>query len=155
MAGISLDWDELRFLVEVLTRLNAEERLPLLALWLVINALRASAETASAATRSLALGADAVLRQADDLLMELLDDAGGILQTQSVPQAVLLELVLSDKPEVSLANLVPGGVYAIFGAAKPTLVKSYEGSWHEVWQYGLAALAATEISLLAINGVTN
>lgn len=153
--GVISDWDELRFFLRVLRRIHGEQRLPLLGLWLFVTVLHrisdiSQAELHMANTPSLA---EPVLVDASNLLLAILDEIAPILTLASSSEQVRLSLTLSERPQAPLSELIPGEVFRAFGPSNVTLVGARPGSWIEYWQMGLAALAAIQISFVAVNGV--
>ncbi|MBI3699668.1 MAG: pentapeptide repeat-containing protein [Afipia sp.] len=154
-SGIEGDWDELRFFVRVLRNLHNEQRLPLLGLWIFLATLRdfAYERKSPSALDGLSSAAEPVLAEADKLLLSILDTIAPVLALANSSDQILLTLTLSSRPQIPLSELVPMNVYSLFGGKRVSFVKGRDGSWIETWQIGLGALAAIQISLVAINGV--
>lgn len=152
LSEMPMDWDELRFLVEVLERLNAEERLPLLALWRCIDTLQRSSRKSGPMSSAADLG-QSVIAQADRLLLGMLDITATVVPNQVAAAEFLLELKLTERPETPLNDIVPQGALEAFGASRMELIHSAAGSWIEIWQISLAALIAVRVTLVAANGV--
>ena len=152
---IPLDWDEMHFLVQVLERIHAEERLPLAGLWTIATTLNRHS-VKSSRFQSVTAAADLTLRQLDRLVLGILDQIA-LLQadTDQNKQAFWLHLRLSEQPGRSLGELLPLTVYRIFGGEEISLVRSRVGSWIETWQLGLSALIAVQVSLVIVNGVVH
>jgi uncharacterized protein YjbI with pentapeptide repeats len=149
---IPLDWDEMHFLVQVLGQLQAEERLPLAGLWAVT--ARVTEQFKDSNPPSTVTAAELTLRQLDGLVLSILDEIKSFyLADDRRKQQIRLELRLRDRPNRSLAELIPDAVYAAFGSKRISLVESHPGSWVEIWQLGLSALVAVQISLILVNGV--
>lgn len=153
--GVISDWDELRFFVRVLRQLHIEQRLPLLGLWLLVTALHRIAELSKRQMHldSVAPGAEAVLLDADKLLLTILDEIAPALSFAGSSAEVQLNLTLCLRPQTPLSELIPRKAYEPFGRKDIVFIEGQYGSWFETWQMGLGALAATHISLIAINGV--
>jgi uncharacterized protein YjbI with pentapeptide repeats len=154
--GVISDWDELRFFLRVLRRVHGEQRLPLLGLWLFVTVLHrisdiSQAELHTAGTPPLG---EPVLVDANNLLLTVLDEITPILNLASSSEQVRLSLTLSERPQVPLSELIPREVFKAFGPNDVALISARPGSWIEYWQMGLAALAAIQVSFVAINGVT-
>ncbi|MEI9922755.1 MAG: hypothetical protein WDN50_03515, partial [Bradyrhizobium sp.] len=127
----------------------------LLGLWFFVTVLHrisdiSQAELQMANVPSLAAP---VLVDANDLLLKILDQIAPILNLASSSEEVRLSLTLSERPSAPLSELIPGEVFRAFGSQSLTLVRARSGSWIECWQMGLAALAAVQISFVAVNGV--
>jgi Pentapeptide repeats (9 copies) len=150
--GIPIDWDEMRFLAQVLEWLHAEERLPLAGLWAIANALNrvpAPPDSLLAITASK----DLTLRALDRLVLRILDELARLPTVDHADRSLWLELSLIEKPDRPLNELVPLPVYRAFDAGEITLIRSGCGSWFEIWQLSLSALVAIQISLVVVNGV--
>jgi uncharacterized protein YjbI with pentapeptide repeats len=154
---LPLDWDELRFLVQVLQRLAKEQRLPLLGLWQLAGTLNQIVGSVPLSTllTNMATADEMVIGQLDRLLLGMLDQLAPILARNKASDTFLLfDVTLSQRPKVELADLIPMNVYEIFGSGrKIELVGSHDGSWIETWQLTLGALVAIQVALVAVNGV--
>jgi uncharacterized protein YjbI with pentapeptide repeats len=150
-ADMPIDWEEFKFFVQIMERLQSEQRLPLLGLWLVIGILKSVAQQQTFINSAVS---ENVRARADRLLMQILDEVVPAIEIKDVAHKnILLDLVLQGKPNEPIAELVSANIYRIFSATKPILVEAGPGSWHEIWECGIAALAAIHLSLVAVNGV--
>jgi hypothetical protein len=154
---LPFDWDELRFLVQVLQRLDGEQRLPLLGLWQLVDALHkvpSGSLPLSSFLTNVASAAEIVVGQADRLLLSMLDRlAPSLIMNEASDKNLRFDLTLSKRPVIPLAELIPTSIYDVFGGKKIEFIGGHEGSWVETWQLGLSALIAVQVSLVAVNGV--
>lgn len=152
--SLPFDWDELRFLIQVLDRLRTENRLPLLGLWRIVETLHRIRSRMN--DRRLmsggTSGADLVIDWAAEILLNTLDQIT-IPIGQFDTGFLWLELKTSHRPDIPLADLIPRNVYQVFGSEEIALVSGTEGSWTETWQVTIGALITIQLSLVAVNGV--
>jgi uncharacterized protein YjbI with pentapeptide repeats len=153
--GVISDWDELRFFIRVLRQLHAEQRLPLLGLWLLITTLHKIADFSKLEMHvaNVSPAAEPVLADANKLLLTILDEIAPVLSLAGSSVEVRLDLELSLRPQTPLSDLIPKKAYETFGRKDVAFIEGRDGSWFETWQMSLGALAATQVSLVAINGV--
>lgn len=153
--AIPLDWDEVHFLVQVMERLHSEERLPFAGLWSISVSLRRGS-IAFRGFAKITAAADLALRQIDQLTFRIIDQMASLQPHNAHPtQDALLMLRLSQQPERTLDELIPSTIVKLFDDGQITLIRSYAGSWNELWQLSFSALVAVQIWLIAVNGVVH
>ena len=152
---LPFDWDELRFLAQVLGHLQREQRLPLAGLWLIASTLnRAVLNGQSHAISNVSGAAEIVLRQLDRLVLEILDEITPFpIEPESHGRDFLLDLKLSNKPYRELNELILPAIYRAFDASEIAFIRGQAGSWAETWQLSLNALMAVQVALVVVNGV--
>lgn len=144
-----IEWDELTFLVSVFERMNAEGRLPFLAVWemqFAINLVVARMSSAIPGFGSFAPAAKNVswrLKMLADAALERL-----LASVEPPSEPLLARIVMQERPPVPLDALIQaaGG-----NVADAELVSAEAGSWVEIWQIGLAAFGAIHLTLVTID----
>lgn len=151
---LPFDWDELRFFMDVIDRLQSEDRLPLLGLWRFLEALNRIdlAARRNHQMTGVALSAQFVISRASQMLLDTLDQ---LINVNDLLDAnpLWLELKLGHKPNKSLGDLVPSKVFKAYEDGMIVYIAGHEGSWTEIWQVSIGSLAAIQLALVAINGV--
>lgn len=153
--NLPFDWDELRFFIDVLDRLQSENRLPLLGLWGFLQTIHRihSGIDGRHPKAGAAIGAQLVMSRASEMLLNALDL---LITTSNIPLSsnpLWLDLKLSRRPTIPIADLIPPNVYRSFGSERIVFISGQEGSWGEVWQVSIGSLVALQLSLAAVNGV--
>lgn len=146
---LPVDWDEYRFIVDVLGKIGEQGRLPMAGTWLLMSTLSAASTRDAPDWR----GAGAhVIDRLERLLLQQLDDIGQVWQPSS-PMDLTLALHLYQRPSRPLDEVIPKSMLRIFGGGELDLISAQSGSWREVWQTSSDTLVALQISLLVLNGV--
>lgn len=149
--ALPLDWDEYRFVVDVLDKMSAQGRLPMAGVWLLTSALSA-ASTRNALDR---MGSSTyVIDRLERILVQQLDGTGQVWQQFPPATNLTLALVLRQRPLRALDEVMPKSMLQVLGGDKLDLISARSGSWHELWRASSDTLVALQISLLVLNGVT-
>lgn len=152
------DWDEFQFFGGVMQRLAGYGRLPLLGLWSFIGLVQAAREQMNRefpSAKGHAPGPELVMGQLNSLLDSQLDTVAGFFDTPTASsRRLLFRWTLTDPPPCTVDRLVPWSVFKTFGKMDAELIKAAPGSWIETWQLSLGALAAIQITLSCVTGIT-
>lgn len=158
-ASKRVDWDELQFLSLILQRLRSEDRLPLVGLWPLFRFIKASYETLRRefpAASDFVSAPELVIARLEKLLDEMIDEIGQFAGVDTRHETwVHMQLRFRKRPHSTIAEVVPRQIMAIYGAKVTdfAIVTARRNSWIEWWQLTLAALAAAQVSLVAVNGI--
>jgi hypothetical protein len=152
-----VDWDELAFLAMVLEQLQEREKLPFLGIWDIQTAVAstlAAMEREQSGFATLLPAANAIAWRLRRLAIQRMTEVSQeVIPGRGGKPDIELRLALVRHPAVRLDEAIPPDLKLVAGASDSDfrLVRSWEGSWYEIWQLSLAALGALNVTLVLVD----
>lgn len=154
--GLRIDWDELTFLCMVLELLNDRDLLPFLGIWELngaVNSIIAALEREQPEFAALVPTANNLAWRMHRLAIARMTEVAGILKAPEDSGEAMVSITLSRPSANPLQELIPEELIAASGTSRQDfhLIRAWSGSWHELWQLGLAALGAVNLALVLVD----